>query len=477
MRMSKQIQTRTLSVERKTLRGMGWWPAGILLVSVSLIAVSIVPGGAAQPAPQQPAATAGAARNAALIAATQEVLKETSEVRQLPILRPVQSSTQSRSEIERAVMKNLDEEVTPADMHAAEVTLKKLGLAPPDFQYRALMIRLLTEQVAGYYEPKSRQFYLADWIDVDGQKPIMAHELTHALQDQHFNLRRFDHWPKGDSDAELATHALVEGDATMAMAMYVASNPLRALTFLKSMGAMSIATEELDKAPRSVRESLLFPYQEGMSWTRALYKQGGWPEVSKAFAALPQSTEQILHPDKYFAREAPVQITVPDVTNLLNSGSKRSEVRSQRSVAGFQAATTWKRLASDVNGEWGFYLILDEFLKSAAESRRAAAGWAGDRTSVYESQKGDVLYISLSAWDTENDAREFFDAYAKRTQLRYPAAETFTGSQQSVPGLQTFRTPEGLTAIELRGSRVLIADGVTGEPGIDALLKALRQGN
>jgi hypothetical protein len=96
-------------------------------------------------------------------------------------------------------MKNLDDEITPADMHASEVTLKKLGLAPPDFQYRAFMIRLLTEQVAGYYEPKTRQFYLADWIDIDGQKPIMAHELTHALQDQHFNLRRFDHWPKGDS--------------------------------------------------------------------------------------------------------------------------------------------------------------------------------------------------------------------------------------------------------------------------------------
>lgn len=473
MRMSKQIQVRSLSPERKTLRAMGWWPAGILLIAVSLIAISIVPGGAAQPAPQQPAATTGAARNAALIAATQDVLKETSEVRQLAILRPVQSSTQSRSEIERAVMKNLDEEITPADMHAAEVTLKKLGLAPPDFQYRALMIRLLTEQVAGYYEPKSRQFYLADWIDIDGQKPIMAHELTHALQDQHFNLRRFDHWPKGDSDAELAAHALIEGDATMAMAMYVASNPLRALSFLKSMGAMSIATEELDKAPRSVRESLLFPYQEGMNWTRALYKQGGWPEVSKAFTSLPQSTEQILHPDKYFAREAPLKITVADITGLLNNGKSVPPAPA----GGSSEQPKWKRLASDVNGEWGFYLILDEFLKSAAESRRAAAGWAGDRTSVYESQKGDVLYISLSAWDTENDAREFFDAYVKRTQLRYPAAETLTGSQQSVPGLQTFRTPEGLTAIELRGSRVLIADGVTGEPGIDALLKALRQGN
>jgi hypothetical protein len=477
MRMSKQIQVHARSGARANPRTIGWYPAGILVIALSLTAGLVAPGGAAQPAPQQPATTSAAARNAALVAATQEVLKETSELRELSILRPVQSSTQSRAEIERAVMKNLDEEVTPADMHAAEVTLKKLGLAPPDFQYRALMIRLLTEQVAGYYEPKTRQFYLADWIDIDGQKPIIAHELTHALQDQHFNLRRFDRWPKGDSDAELAAHALIEGDATMAMAMYVANNPFRALTFLKSMGAMSIATEELDKAPRSVRESLLFPYQEGMNWTRALYKQGGWPEVSKAFTTLPQSTEQILHPDKYFAREAPVKVLVPDITSLLNGGSKKSEVRSQRSASGFQAVSSWKRLASDVNGEWGFYLILDEFLKSAVESRRAAAGWSGDRTSVYENQKGEVLYISLSTWDTENEAREFFDAYVKRTQLRYPEATTLTESQRSVPGLQTFRTPEGATAIELRGSRVLIVEGVPGEPGIETLLKALRQGD
>jgi len=476
--MSKQIQATTLSGKPKTLRAIGRWPAGILLIAVTLIAVSLVPGGAAQPAPQQPAATTAAARNAALITATQEVLKETSEVRQLAILRPVQSSTQSRAEIERAVMKNLDQEITPADMHAAEVTLKKLGLAPPDFQYRALMIRLLTEQVAGYYEPKTRQFYLADWIDIDGQKPIMAHELTHALQDQHFNLRRFDHWPKGDSDAELAAHALIEGDATMTMAMYVATNPLRALSFLKSLGAMSIATEELDKAPRSVRESLLFPYQEGMNWTRALYKQGGWPEVSKAFTTLPQSTEQILHPDKYFAREAPVKVLVPDITNLLNNG-ERSALKSvpPASAGGSITKPSWKRLAADVNGEWGFYLILDEFLKSAVESRRAAAGWAGDRTSVYENQKGDVIYISLSTWDTEKDAREFFDAYVKRTQLRYPEAATLTDSQRSGPGSQRFRTAEGVTAIELRGSRVLIVDGANGEPEIDTLLKAVRQGD
>ncbi|HKB65854.1 MAG TPA: hypothetical protein VKC61_08360, partial [Pyrinomonadaceae bacterium] len=156
------------------------------------------PTGSSQQSPQ---ANTTSARNAALIAATSEVLKETSELRQLAILRPVQSSTQSRLEIEHMLIKNLDEETTPAQMHAAEVTLERLGLAPPDFHYRALMLRVLTEQVAGYYDPKSGEFHLADWIDLDGQRPVMAHELTHALQDQHFNLRRFERWPKGDSDA------------------------------------------------------------------------------------------------------------------------------------------------------------------------------------------------------------------------------------------------------------------------------------
>jgi hypothetical protein len=473
--MSKQIQARPVPGGQANPRKLHCYPAGILLIALSLAAVLLAPGGSAQPAPQQTAATTAAARNAALIAATQEVLKETSEMRQLAILRPVQSSTQSRAEIERAVMKNLDEEITPADMHAAEVTLKKLGLAPPEFQYRELMIRLLTEQVAGYYEPKTRQFHLADWIDIDGQKPIIAHELTHALQDQHFNLRRFDHWPKGDSDAELAAHALIEGDATMTMAMYVASNPFRALSFLKSMGAMSIATDELDKAPRALRETLLFPYQEGMNWTRALYKQGGWSDVSKAFTTLPQSTEQILHADKYFAHEAPVKVMVPDITGLLNTAALKSVPPAV--AGGSPPQPSWKRLASDVNGEWGFYLILDQFLKSPAESRRAAAGWAGDRTAVYENTKGEILYISLSTWDTENDAREFFDAYVKRTQLRYPTAINSSDAQRGAPGLQAFRTPEGVIAIELRGSRVTIAEGVDSEPGIDALLKAFRQAN
>jgi hypothetical protein len=439
-------------------------PVLALFLSIcAIIVASPLFQSAAHPAPQRPATATAAARNAALIAATDEVLKETSELRQLSIIKPVPSSTQSREEIQRAIIKNLDEGTSAADLHASEVILKKLGLAPADFNYRDLMVRLLTEQVAGYYEPKTQQFHLADWIDADGQRPVMAHELTHALQDQHFNLRRFEKWPKGDSDAELAAHSLIEGDATLAMVLYIANNPLRAMTFLKSIGTMAGASEELNKAPRAVRESLLFPYQEGLNWTRELYRLGGWKEVSEAFTTLPQSTEQILHPAKYLAREAPVKVVLPDLAPLLNS--KRSEVRGQRSEVRAQKSaptqkslsptpkahppSSWKRISSDVNGEFGLYLILDQFLKSPAESRRAAAGWGGDRFDLYEGAQGEVSYVSVSAWDTENDAREFFDAYVKRVQLQYLNAE-----RTNEAAIVTFETSDGQVLVALKGLKV-----------------------
>jgi hypothetical protein len=451
----------------------------VLAASLCLSAIFFTdlsgPTGIAQRAPQSPA-TSAASRNAALIAATAEVLRETSEIRQLPILRPVQSSTQSRAEIERMLIKNLDEETTPAQIHATEVTLKKLGLAPADFQYRALMLRLLTEQVAGYYDPKAQQFHLADWIDLDGQKPVMAHELTHALQDQHFNLRRFEHWPKGDSDAELAAHALIEGDATLAMTLYVTRNPLRALAFLRSLGASGMPSDELDHAPRALRETLLFPYQEGILWTRNLYQRGGWNEVSQAFTTLPQSTEQIMHVEKYFAHEAPVKVALPDIGPILNRTGRVAGRSVPPAVAGrSRIQPAWRKLDSDVNGEWGFYLILDQFLKSPAESHRAAAGWGGDRYSIYEGPKGEVLYISLSTWDTENDALEFFDAYVKRTHVRYASAVPNEPAPNTESLSRTFRTSQGKVTIERRGPRVLVLEGIPDQMKSNSIAKSLWQ--
>lgn len=397
--------------------------------------------------------TARATQNAAIVSTTAAVLKETSELRELSILREVKSGAQSRSDIERMIIKNLDEESTPAEMHATEVLLKAFGLAPQDFAYRPFLIKLLTEQVAGYYDPKAQQFYLADWIELEGQKPVMAHELTHALQDQHFNLKRFEKWPKGDSDAELAAHALIEGDATLAMTLYMAKNPMIALAFIRSLGAQGTAADQFKQAPRALRESLLFPYEEGSTWATQVYRRGGWEMVSKAFTKLPQSSEQILHAEKYFSYEPPVKINLPDFRSVLGSG--------------------WKSINTDVNGEWGYYLILDEFLNHSSESKQASAGWAGDRFSIYEGAKPeDVFVAQLTAWDTVADAKEFFDAYAKRTRKRYPDAKETTSTRASGERYE-WQTSAGNVALELRGSRVVILEGMPSRTNPRTLLQVI----
>jgi hypothetical protein len=389
-------------------------------------------------------------KTAAVREATAEVLRETSELRKLPVLRQVRSGAQSRAEIEQMLVRNLNESATPEETLAAETGMKKLGLAPADFQLRPFLVKLLAEQVAGYYDPKSQEFYLADWIDLDGQRPVMAHELTHALQDQHFNLRRFEDWPGHDSDAEMAAHALVEGDASYLMMQYVARDPARQLAFLKSMmsGGAS-ASEQIEKAPRVLREQMLFPYLQGMAWVAQVYKQGGWEAVSAAYGNLPKSSEQVLHQEKYGANELPQKVAVRDLSPALGRG--------------------WRMADNDVWGEWGFYLLLDEFLQSVDVSKRAAAGWGGDRYALFTGPgKADVVVALKTVWDTEADAREFFDAYVRRTTKRYGAEP----AEVAPADRQVWATREGAVVVERRGSAVVVLEGVPG--GVDA--KALAKG-
>lgn len=391
---------------------------------------------------QQTAVTTGVvnAKSAAVAAATEEVVREVGQIRGLNALRPIKSGAQTRAEIERMIIDNLNRETKPEELRTAELALKKLGLAPADFNYRQLIINLLTEQVAGYYDPKRQEFFLADWIDLDGQRPVMAHELTHALQDQHFDLKRFQNWKKGDSDAELAAQALVEGDATLVMEQYIQRDMRRALAFMRSMmtGDAAMSSKQLDAAPNALKRTLTFPYETGLSFARAVWREGGWDAVSKAFTNLPASTEQVMHPDKYFSREAPLKIVPPDFTRTLGK--------------------TWKRLDTDINGEWSLYLILEEYLKDDATSRRAAAGWNGDSYALYEKgATGEVAIMQFTAWDTENDAAEFYDAYLKRTQARYKDAKAVDTKSLT---RRTFQTTEGTVIIERQGKQVRIAEGV-----------------
>jgi hypothetical protein len=431
-------------VMSKRVRAGRWGALALAAVCASALGAGAASGQKAKPAAVNP-------KTAAVREATTEVLRETSELRKLPVLRQVRSGAQSRAEIEQMLIRNLNESATPEETLAAETAMKKFGLAPADFQLRPFLVKLLTEQVAGYYDPKTQEFYLADWIDLDGQRPVMAHELTHALQDQHFNLRRFEDWPKHDSDAEVAAHALVEGDASFLMMQYVARDPARQLAFFKSMmSGGATASEQIEQAPRVLREQMLFPYLQGMMWVAQVYKQGGWEAVSAAYQNLPKSSEQVLHGEKYTANEAPQKVAVRDLSSALGRG--------------------WRMADNDVQGEWGCYVLLDEFLQSMDASKRAAAGWGGDRYALFVGPgKADVVVALKTVWDTEADAREFFDAYVRRTTKRYGAEPT----EVAPADRQVWRTKEGAVVVEHQGSAVVILEGVPDGLDAKALVKTL----
>src|SRR5215471_7633164 len=318
-----------------------------------VIALAIVLSLFAGAAPKASQAPALAKPGVTALNATDEVLGVVSRLRQLSVLHPVKSGMKSHDEIEQCVIRDLDESTTPEEFDATSKTLIKLGLIPKGFHLREYVVKLLREQVAGFYEPKTKEFYLAAWLPVSEQKSVMAHELTHALQDQHFNLRRFERWPKGDSDAELAAHALVEGEATVVMFEYAGEQEGVHLdiTKLDSLTDRMLEQDDagdsakypmLSKAPRVLRENLQFPYVYGVGFVQQVLKNRSWQTLNLSYDRLPASSKQIMHPAKFLERADPVKIKIGDLTPVLGQD--------------------WKRADEDVNGEFGYMVLLSEFI-------------------------------------------------------------------------------------------------------------------
>ncbi|MCI0488406.1 MAG: hypothetical protein L0229_17595 [Blastocatellia bacterium] len=399
----------------------------------------------------------------AALSATGEILKDVSRIRRLEIKRPVKSGFKTHDEIEQSVVRDLDENTTPQEFEATQKTLIKLGLIAADFQLRDYVVKLLREQVAGFYEPKTQEFYLAAWLPVSEQKTVIAHELVHALQDQHFNLRRFEKWPKGDSDAELAAHALVEGDATIIMFQYAAEQQQFLLDVTKIPSLTDRLLEQTDSeddakypvlagAPSVLRESLQFPYVYGVGFVQAVLKKHSWEVLNLSYTNLPHSTEQIMHPERFFMRDEPVKIEMSDLLPAMGKG--------------------WKRLDADVNGEFGYRVVLAEFINKNTAGL-AAEGWGGDRYGIYEdSRTGALLLAQYTAWDTAKDAREFFDAYSERTEKRYKVSRPPAATD---PQARVYETAEGFVSIELRDKDVLIIEGARDNDHLTAISKRLRQ--
>ncbi|HEY0074337.1 MAG TPA: hypothetical protein VGB77_09565, partial [Abditibacteriaceae bacterium] len=215
---------------------------------------------------------------------------------------------------------------------------------------------------------------------------------------------------------------------------YTARNPLRSLALLAS-GLMSYnSSTTFLAAPSVLQESLTFPYVQGMFFASALHSRGGWQQVNQAYKNLPASSEQILHPEKYFAREAPVKVPFRDLTPKLGPG--------------------WKLLDHDVNGEFGLQVILKEHLPAPNEAVEAAAGWAGDRYAIYQGSKGARLIAQVTLWDNKNEALEFYKSYRQHANQRLKKEALNRNSAL------LWKSGSDFIWLRQRGAKVTILEGV-----------------
>ena len=372
-------------------------PAQRLFVAVALLA-ALVPGSRAL-----------ADKNTELLQKADSIAKEVAALRGLAQLEPIARGVMNKEQIRKRLIARIDEEYTPKELAAEQLALQRFGLLPPDADYKHLVVELLTDQIAGFYDPAERRLYIANWQQnalSAFDDMLMAHEIDHALQDQHFDLRTFMKSGKDDADASVARQALVEGDGTALMVEYMLRDSKqspwsnsRILDIIRTQTRQGMG-DTLDKAPLALREGLLFPYLGGLAFVVHFRKKHPWSRIDDIFRKPPLSTEQVLHPDKYEAYEQPYLIEARTLAAL------RDHVE----------------VYSNVTGEYGLGLFLRQHAPSADKSNealidkanQAAAGWGGDRAVVYAPPDhagtlAGTIGVLYSVWDRPVDAIEFFE--------------------------------------------------------------------
>lgn len=339
-----------------------------------------------------------------LLARTDAVSKEVARIRGLPLKKTIPKEVVDREELRRRLLVMAAEDKTKRETAAEGLALARWGMIPLATDYEALLIDLLTEQIAGYYDPTTKKLTISKSAGDDPQwaELVLAHEIQHGLQDQTFDLKKFEDLPSTEGDASAARRALVEGDGIALMIEVMLarqgvavpwSNPQVADAVEKSMAVPG--NEGIDRAPVAIREGLLFPYRAGFSFVAALRRRQPWSAVDAAFVRPPKSTEQVMHPDRYLADDPPVPVAID----------------APAALRGFAIGhdTVW--------GELGFGLFLRSHGLDPAIAASAAEGWGGDR-SIVLARTGDrrpekAVAISRSEWDSEADAIEAHEAAVK----------------------------------------------------------------
>lgn len=324
-------------------------------------------------------------------------------VRGLKFKRPVPSQHLPADAALVRIVGLVDQDTPPERLRSEERLLRALKLVPIDYDLRAGLFALLSEQVAGFYDPYRKQFVIVDFpaghpmssVATAAIEPILVHELDHALNDQHFDILAMLRVKQlaDYGDELLARHALAEGDAMLAMVLAQAAAggvtltpenlPIEAV--LKSVEAGVEGSPQMKLAPEIVRASVLEPYRLGLTLTASAWKQGGWAAVDALWKNPPDSTEQLLH-------------------------SERRGDRPQR-IPPSPVPTASRQVATLQLGELGLRILLGTVSAKEAAAA-AAAGWDGDRIDLIENADGEPTLRVASLWDSVDDAREFATAIA-----------------------------------------------------------------
>ncbi len=363
------------------------------------------PGSTSAPASSrasQTTAPPGAMGNAGIRAVQAQVER----LRGLRFQRPVPVTVESPARVAAQLLREIDTSIDKADLQRQGRALALLGELPQSIDLYQLLRDVQAESVLGFYVPgkppaKGRLYVRSDRGLDPYTRIVLAHELTHAVTDQRYDLTLADRLQSANAaDRAIAYSGLVEGDATITMGLYRD----QALSASEQADADRVGvaqrTPRLDAAPAAVRESLLFPYAAGVAFVRALYQRGGWDAVNRAYRDPPTSSEQLLHPERYLdQRDRPQTVRVPDLHGALGAG--------------------WR---PGTRAEWGEFdsrlLLTGEFPVSTAE--RAAAGWDGGELRTFESGRR-VALVLRTVWDSPAEARENCTTMSRWATARFGA--------------------------------------------------------
>jgi hypothetical protein len=400
-----------------------------------------------------PPADSKAATDADFIAAADEVLGQMSTITGLKLMTPLKKSLRSREEIRAYVIKQMNEEKNAAERYADQRSAEAFGLLPKGFDLDAFMVNVLTEQVEGLYDPKTREFYIADWSPLADQRMVMAHELTHALEDQHFQIEAWVRAARPNEDAELARDAVLEGSAMAAMVDYLMLSTGRSLKDLPDFDPGMLigdlgSTPTLQKAPPFLKDTLIFPYIGGLTFSAAVLRNTGWTALPGVFEKPPVSTQQILHPALYRSGRVPKSVSLPELEKLLGSN--------------------WTKLDENIMGEYGWKEVLKQFLDDD-RAKTLAAAWDGDRYAVFEQkQTKKLVLVTRLHLDSEEHAVRFFGQYSEALEKKYAERSNLLRR----PNFFSFDTPDGGVFLDCLGTECVTMEGVTRKT-FDGLTKEL----